>query len=240
MKKRMLLGIALAALLSLGLFSVAIPVPTAHARTASVTHMDGTSASATFTDEYKDASGDTISVVLTVNISTGSIHQPPSKPITNEPGIGLSIIESNTVTGAQLNGAGTASADVSIDGKHLTSASLPGAQVEVGPTGDNPDAFPPYQAVLGPVHWTGEGDITVTTQHLHAEIPDVGSLTANMSGKTRMATAVASSLSYHSPLTGIDVTLTHLTNSPGPFDFPTVLNSGRSTIVLVLHAPLPS
>lgn len=241
MKSRRLLFFVLAALLSLGLFAVAAPVQTAHARTASVTHVFGPSAMATFTDQYKDAAGDVIFVVVSVDISSQSIQQPPSKP-TTKPTVGLSIIESNLTTEAQLNGAGTAPApmDMTIDGKFLTSANLPGALVTIKPTGDNPDAFPPYEATLGPVHWTGEGAISVETQHFHVQIPGVGSMTGTMSGKTRMATAVASFLSYRSPLTGLEVTLAHLTNSPGPFEFPTVVTNGRSTLVVVLHAPLPS
>lgn len=242
MKKQPLVVVALAALLSVGMYAVAAPAPAAHAAPtashATVMRTFGPSALSEFIGEYTTASGQVIQVIVGITIGQ-SIQQPPGKP--TGPMVGVSIIEFNTVTGDQLNGAGQAPLPpgTTIDGTNLTSAFLPVTEVEIGPTGDNPDAFPPYTAQVGPVSWTGEGAISSTSQTFHFKIPHVLNGTVHMSGQSRMATAVLTSVSYPSPLTGTAVTLTNLTSNPEPFGFPTELDNGRTTTTLVLHAPVP-
>lgn len=241
MKKRLPPSFALAALLSLGLYAIAAPAPAAHAapapQSALVFRSFGPAAMASFVGGY------TINnqhILVEVSVSIGQATQmPPGKP--SEPLEGVSIIEHNDVTGAQLNGAGQISLPegTTIDGKNLTSAHLPATEVMIKPTGDNPGAFAPYLAEVGAVEWTGVGDITTTSQTFHERIPHVLNSTVHMTAASRAATAMIGTVSYTSPLTGKDVMLTDLINSPGPSaGLPTELSNGRTTAVIVFHDPI--
>lgn len=241
MKKRLSLSLALAALLSLGLYAIAVPTPAAHAapapQSALVFRSFGPAAMASFIGGY---TFDNQHILVEVSVSISQATQmPPGKP--SEPMEGVSIIEHNDVTGAQLNGAGQIPLPegTTIDGKNLTSAHLPAAAVTIAPTGDNPDAFTPYLAEVGAVEWTGVGDITTTAQILHERIPHVLNATVHMTGASRSATAVIGPVSYPSPLTGETVRLTGLINSPGPSaGLPTELSNGRTMAVIVFHDPI--
>ena len=240
---RLWLSIALAGLLSMSLYVLATPAATVHAEPnahhALVFRSFGPAAMASFVGGYT-FDGQHILVEVSVSIAQAT-QAPPGKPST--PMEGVSIIEHNEATGDQLNGAGQIPLPVgtTIDGKHLTAAHLPASKVKIAPTLDNPDAFTPYFAQVGAVDWTGVGDITSTALTIHTRIPHVVSSMVHMTGASRSATAVIGSVSYTSPLTGEQVTLTNLINMPGPSaGLPTELSNGRTTAVFVFHDSSPS
>lgn len=220
MNKRVLLNIAVAALLSAGLYVTAAPAPAAHAaRNAIVMRMSGPSAMADFSGT--DANGITWDVMISVSTQGEQLGPTPI----SGPAVGVSIIEFNA-SGMQLNGFGLASVPgLTIDGKGLTAAFLPATSVEIGPTGDNPGAFPPFVAEVGPVSWTGEGAITFSSETFHFRIPHVGSVSVHSTSKSRMATATGT-FTYVSPLTGAEVT------RAGSSVFAD-LNNGRTRVTLV-------
>lgn len=225
MKKRVLLLVALATLLSVGVYGASRTAPVAQAqshRPVAVAHSTGLSAQAFFTRNLEN--GNTLAVGVFPSI--GSFQMPPGKPVKGS-SVGITIIEFDP-SGANPLFLANGQADVpelSIDGKKLTGATLPLTTVTMevaDPNTGNPtgQTFPVQVAVS----WTGTGDITSDHGTFHFRIAGLME-TSHSSGKSRNATAVADTLTYTLP-NGTFVSFTGATDefaSLGNFRFMDIL-----------------
>lgn len=199
MKKRLLLLVVFAVLLSAGLYGVGGVVPAAHARShsqVSKLHASGPTAQAGFSI----SSGD-IAQSVSVFASTESLQMEPGKPVHGS-SIGVSIVEFNKQAGVVFFVADAPLVSVPglfIDGKGLTGASLPLTTVTMTVrdpnTGDPTGQTFPLTVALT---WTGVGDISTNRSVSHFEIPGIKE-TIHSSGSFRNATADANTLSYTLP-----------------------------------------
>ena len=225
MKKRVFLLAALFALLSMGVYAVKAPTPTAQAANAStiVLHSSGSSAYAAFIIEDGD-----ITRFVEMDISTQRFQEKPGKPIA-EPTVFVYVSEFNSVTQTSIWGSGqTIVNGLQIDGKTLDSAYLPWTTVSIQPMDDygNPVGSPYDISVTAT--WTGVGVTTYSHWVSHYRIPGVINEKDSGTGAWRDATAVGS-YHYTSPVDATYVSATDASSVGAQ------LNNGRVIQTIVLH-----
>lgn len=188
MKKRALFVVAVAALLSVGLYGVSSRAPVVHAATIGFQHTSGPVAIASFTRSISSGAVQYGDVFATDT----SLQTQPGKAIKG-PSVGVSVVEFNGQSEIP-SFAAFGQAPVSglqIDGKKLTSAFLPLTSVTLDVV--NPlNGQPTGQTVIAHVEvsWTGTGDVTRDSFVSHFRAPGYFEITKG-SGIHRSASAVA-------------------------------------------------
>lgn len=200
MKKRLLLVVAFAALLSLGLFGVSTPAArTVKAQGRSLIgfqNQASLTAMAQFTQPLSGGATRSVQVFA----SRGRLQTAPGKPMRDAGSVGVSVVEGTLPFGpfsfaafGQVNVPGFV-IDNQLSGAHLpvTTVNMEVFDPTTGmPTGDT---FPLQLEVT----WTGTGAVTISHGVTHMSIPGGMELTRG-NGKERAATAVANQLTFTKP-----------------------------------------
>lgn len=203
MKKRMFLRIALAALLSVGLYAFAAPTPAAHAApptSHTIIRMSGTFADSGFSITQGDVT-DFVEVAASPDGFQGLISGPA---------VMVYIVECKQVTEENADCAAFGGVDpvpgLQIPNK-LTSVTLPEMTVPVSPVDEfgNPSGPPAFDVSVA-LTWTGVGSITSSHSVSHYRVAHTFIETSRFKGLSRDAT-VTGAVSYPSPLLG-PITLT--------------------------------
>ncbi len=198
MKKRLLVLAVVAALLSGGLYGVLGNVPTAQA--ARGTSRTTFRSSGPDADAFFFSTEGTISNTVTVDATAGSTQESTGMRIRG-PRVSVYVSQfSNVEPFTDLFAEGDAAAPgLQIDGAHLDTASLSLTPVTVrmwNPVSGQYDG-PSFTVELA-LSWTGEGPVTRGLTVSHSRSTEFSN-TYHSTGTTRMATAVANTLTYQFP-----------------------------------------
>ncbi|HZC06677.1 MAG TPA: hypothetical protein VE338_13660 [Ktedonobacterales bacterium] len=161
MQKRLFLRLALAALLSVGMYAVTAPPPAALAAAPTSLSMSGPSASAYY---FGQDSG--ISWNISINLYTQTTRS--GNTTTQSMRVDVFLSEFDQATGAgfsastQCDQSGVCGV-AAPEGAKInlpTSAYLPPIDVEVTPMGEMGQLGAPFTLHVGPVTWSGEGGVS--------------------------------------------------------------------------------
>lgn len=236
MKKRLLSSIALAALLSAGLYAFAAFAPAAHAAPAAnqtvIMRESGLSADVFYSGQFDTPSG-VVSWRAGYGVSTGSIRTSSGTTISG-PAVYAIVTEFNESTGVGF-GAFTeeptpvSASNVRIDKKLNTAALL--TSVDVIVVVQDGDALPWGTAItlhVAPTQWTGVGPVTTTSATYHERSAGYN-LLFHMDGRSRSAT-VDGGFSYTAPFNDGAISASDATSVNGQ------LSDSRSTSISIQRA----
>lgn len=207
MRKHLFVRLALAALLSVGLYAFAAPAPTAHAApptSHTIIRMSGTFADSGFSLTQGDVT-DFVEVAVSPDGFQGLISGPAvmvyileCKQVTEENADCVAFGGVEPVPGLQIP-------------NNLTSVTLPEMTVPVSPLDENGNPIgPPAFDVTVALTWTGVGSITSSHSVSHFRVGHEFSEMSHFKGTSREAT-MSGTISYPSPLLG-PITLTGADN----------------------------
>ena len=236
MKKRLLVLVAVAALLSVGMYASAVAAPAAHAARANhiVLRESGFSAGAHYTGTYKTDLTDcvdpgTVSWVVDYEVSTGTIQT--SEGQRTGPMVWAHVGE--FCTGEESFQAFAdqptpiSASDVQIDPQLHTAALLVPVNVTVIVSDGN--ALPWGTAItlhVKPTTWTGVGRVTTGFSSTRERFPG-GNLLIRESGQSRSA-SVEGGFSYTAPWNDVTLSASDATSVSGD-----ISNSRSLTIIVV-------
>lgn len=206
MRKHLFVRLALAALLSAGMYAFAAPAPTTHAAPpASHTIIRSSSSMAIASFSYTQG-GNVTDFVSVIALPEG-VQQPT--PISG-PAAGVSVVECTQV-GENSECVGFLGMEpapgLQFDTHRLTSVTLPEVTVPVSPMNEfgMPSGSPVFDVSVA-LTWTGVGSITSSHSVSHYRVGHTFIETSHFKGLSRDAT-VSGAISYPSPQFG-PITLT--------------------------------